>query len=364
MASIRPLRRPSRLRLTLRRVGSHLTRSSARWGYVVFVICVLVYAFVPKEWEFAETVREFFLILSSVAIGAIVLPELPSNLWSIDTQRVRNLIPDAQREKLARTLISAESEDARWTDLVWSKALGPLTTATRSPWEYVQDMDYDVAVHLNRTLEFGEVTLPVHSVAVNQKSVRILGKPGLNTVWLSVVRTNSALGREFLEEACLARELVPLGHLEGTDWQDAVLASCQVELFIDGARIELVPEALAELPDVVRWRLPLQYELTPDRVRVHISFDFHLEPEVDSFPVAFSSYYCAGITDISMRLYDEKQLSELECDYFVGRALDPNSATGVTESSKGIYKQITFSTGKDSILWPGSGVMFRWRPAA
>ena len=364
MASRTIAPRPGRVRLALRRAAAHLTRSSARWGYIVFVLCILVYAFIPESWDIAGTVREFFLILASVAVGAIVLPELPSNLWSIDVTRVRNLIPDSQRQTLARSLIAAESDDSRWTDLVWSKALEPLSTASRNPWEYTVDMDYDVDVYPDRSLKIGETVIPVHSVAVNQKSFRVLSKPGISSVWLTIARTSSALNREFLEPACLARELVPLGDLEGAAWQDAVLSSCQVELFIDGIPIELVAEAVSELPDVVRWRLPAQFELTTDRVRVHIRFDFHIAPEIESFPVMFSGYYCAGITDISMRLYDEKQQTELECDYFVGRALDQNSTAGTTESGNGVYKQITFSTGKDSILWPGSGVMFRWRSAA
>lgn len=361
MASTTSLR-GGRVRLFVRRLGAHLTRTSARWGYFVFALCVLAYAFIPREWSIAETVREFFLILASVAVGAIVLPELPSNLWSIDVQRVRNLVPNAQREKLARTLISAESDDARWTDLVWSRALDPLTTATRDPWEYTFDMDYDVSVHLGRELQFGEVSIPVHTAAVNQKSFRVLGRPGVTTLWISVARTLAALEREFQETSCLARELVPLGDLEGVEWQEAVKSTCHVELNVDGAPVLLIAESAPDLPDVVRFRLPAQFEMSTQRTRVQIRFDFHLAPSTDSFPVMFSGYYCAGVTEISMRLYDERQVSTLECDYFVGRALDAASTLGVTESQNEVFKQITFSTGKDAILWPGSGVMFRWRP--
>src|SRR5690606_18259931 len=87
------LRRPGRLRLTLRRIGAHLTRTNARWAYLTAVICIGIYASIPHSWPVSDPVKQFVLILASVAIGAVVLPELPSNLWSIDVERVRNLVP-------------------------------------------------------------------------------------------------------------------------------------------------------------------------------------------------------------------------------------------------------------------------------
>jgi len=354
-------RKRSGIALTLRRVWSHLTRYTARWAYLLAAICIIVYALVPSDWPVADPVKQFVLILSSVAVGAVVLPELPSNLWTIDVERVRNLIPGSQRSTLARSLISAESEDDRWNNLVWSKALQPLLKASEEPWRYVRDMDYDASVHLNRILELPSGTIPVHTVSTDQKSTRVLSRPGVTAVWVSIARTGSALMGEFGELACLAREVVPLSSLVGADWQAAVIATCRVEMHIDGARVELVAEATADRPDLVRWRTPVEFELPTEWSRVRIMFDFHLDPAVDTFPVIFSGYYCAGTTDISLRLYDENQPSSLECDWFVGRALEETAASGATESTNGVYRQITFSTGRDGILWPGSGVMYRWR---
>jgi hypothetical protein len=365
MARANASREPGRARFALRRSASHFTRRSARWGYALFLICVLVYLLTylfPKSWaDGADAAREFFLILASVAAGAVVLPELSSNLWSFDAERVRRLIPAQQREELAQNLIAAHSDDSRWTSAVWANALNPLMTASRHPWEYTVDMDYDVDVYLDRSVNVGGTSLPVHSVAVSQKSFRVLRKPGVSNVWISIARTTSALHEEFDSAACLARELVPMGELEGAAWQEAVLSSCRVELLVDGAPLELVPDTKSGSIDVVRWYLASDCELTSDRVRTHIRFDFHLARETDNFPVMFSGYYCAGITDISLRLYSEGSQYELECEYFMGRALDPASAPGTSRSDNTVYQQITFSTGKDSILWPGSGVMFRWR---
>jgi len=356
------VRQSGRFRLTVRRVWAHLTRYTARWAYLLAAICIVIYALVPEEWAAADPIKQFVLILSSVAVGAVVLPELPSNLWTIDVERVRNLIPGAQRETLARSLISAESTDQRWNDLVWSKALEPLLAASRNPSRYVRDMDYDVAVHLNRDLELATGVIPVHSVSVDQKSTRVIGESGHSALWISIARTLPALSGEFDQKACLAREVVPLGDITGAEWQNAIIEHCRAELFIDGARIELYPDTTSGSTDLVRWRTHEEYELPTGWVKVRVLFDFHLDTAIDTFPVIFAGYYCAGTTDVSLRLYDEKQPSVLDCDSFVGRALEEGAPPSTLRSDNGIYQHVAFSTGKDGILWPGSGVMFRWSP--
>lgn len=357
------VRRPGALRLALRRVRAHLFRYTARWAYALVAVCVLLYAVVPDGWQFSDTVRQFVLILASVAVGAIVLPELPSNLWTIDADRVRNLIPSAQRERLAMSLIEADADDARWANLAWTKGLEPLLRAGREPWLYAQDMDYDVSLHLGRTDGQGPDAHRYHLASVTQKSYRMLGRPGVSSIWLSISRTSAALSREFLEPGCLARELVPLEGVPDADWQEAILATSVVEMYVDGAPVPLHAEALPESPDVVRWLLPLPEDVPRGVVRLHIRFDFRMDASVDSFPVMFSGYYCAGTTEISLRLYDENQPSVLESDYFVGRALEVQNHASVVETTNDLYKQVTFSTGKEAILWPGSGVLFRWRDA-
>jgi hypothetical protein len=343
----------------------HFARPAARWGYVVLLICVLVYLLTnsfPKQWaEVDDALREFFIVLASVAAGAIVLPELSSNLWSIDAKRVRRLIPSRQREGLAQTLIEAHSDDSRWTHLVWANALDPLMNASHRPWEYTVDMKYEADVFLDRSVTVGDTVLLVHTVAVHQNSFRVLRRDGYPRLWISLARTSDALRDEFDSPACLARELVPMGDLEGVEWQKAILESCRVGITLDGDPLELVADTTTGGVDVVRWLLAADCELTNDRVRVDIRFDFYVARDTDSFPVMFSGCYCAGITDISLRLHDETRKHELECEYFMGRALDAASTPGTSRSDNSVYRQITFSTGKDSILWPGSGVMFRWR---
>lgn len=345
--------------LAIRRVGSHLTRSTAVWGYVLGATCGLVYLVSPESWPATDSIRQFTLVLFAVAVGAIVLPDLPSNLWSVDVEKVRNLIPQLQRERLAKTLIRAESDNERWNELVWTKALSPLLQASREPWRYVLDMNYQVAIHPRRSLVLGTTPVAVHTVQSEQRSSRVL----INTsspIHLSIARTSMALNSEFDFRGCIARELVPLGGLIGAAWQEAIQQVCEVELSVDGVDIDLKVDAGPEAPDVVRWLTPSDWEPPESWARVVIRFHFHVEDSVNTFPVFFSGYYCAGTTDVSLKLFDGSESSELACDFFVAHALGDDTSLGKRLTSDGIYKHAAFSTGRDTILWPGSGVLFNW----
>lgn len=356
-------RRGTRVRVALRRLGHHLTRDTARWGYLLTALCILGYALVPESWSTAGPVREFLLVLASVAAGAVVLPELPSNLWSLDVGKVRSLVPDKQRAHLAETLVAAESDDHLWNDVVWHQAVRPLLAASRDPSRYVRHMDYDVSVHLARQVEVAGRSLRCHLVSVDSKSTRVLGAEAhASGLWLSVARTEPALAGEFGRPGCLGREIVALDGLSGEAWQQAVSELCSVRLFVGGEAVPLEVEATPEQPDLVRWRTSPDHEPPSTWTTVQIMFDFVMSDSVDTFPVIFSGYYCAGTTDLSLRLYDQEQPSSLTCDDFFGRALSEAGPIACVERSNEVFKQRSFTTGSDSILWPGSGVLFRWSP--
>ena len=109
--------RSSQRRLVpVRRLWLHLTRQRARAAIFLAVITILLYALVPDlsflSASYQDPVRQFLLILTSVAAGALFLPELSSDLWSLTPNEVRNLIPDDRRRSLAKALIAADSADA------------------------------------------------------------------------------------------------------------------------------------------------------------------------------------------------------------------------------------------------------------
>lgn len=351
------------VRIFFARIWSHLSRSTARWAYLVAALCLVVYMTVPLSWAAADPVRQVSLILTSVAIGAALLPELPTNLWSIDAARVRALVPDHQRAHLAQALIEAESDDDRWNELAWTHAMRPLLTASREPWQYLWDMDYSVSVHLARPFEIGGRSRVLDAVSVQQKSMRMLARPGVARMWMTMARSSEALREEFGAAGCLGRELVVIGDdVIGTDWQQAVLEHCHVSMSIDGVSIELEPEAVDERPGLVRWYTPADFRLPESRARLRLSYDFVSEPQQREFGVFFSSYYVAGTTDITLRLHDEHRPSDVSAEYFVAHALDVETRPTVLTTENAVVKQVSFSTGKDSLLWPGSGVIFRWAP--
>lgn len=354
--------------MLLRRIGAHLARPSAGWGWLLTALSLAVYILVGTQFEESgvrDAVRQFFLIVASVTFGFVLLPELPSNLWSIDALRVRNHIPGEQREHLARELIAADSHrDPAWADLVWQKALDPLLVAAREPWQYVRDLDYNVDIRLGRELSIAGRSIKVTALSVDHKSIRVLARPDAEGLVVSIVRTGEALEREFKNPDCLARELTPFDGLVGEDWQQAVIKTCRVKVLVGGIPLDLEPVATPGEPDVVRFEAPVDFERSADPVRVRVVIDAYLDPEETEFPVAFSGYYCAGITEISVRLFDERRASSLTAHHFIARALQrdplPEPVTVLTPE----FERISFSTGRAGILWPGSGILFRWKDRA
>lgn len=354
-----------KLRRIARRLYAHLTRSRARSGIILAAACIAAYASIPNTSPAMDAVRQFFLVLSSVAAAAVLLPELSSELWRIDAQRAKDLIPDRQRESLVRALVGAESSDDDWNNVLWSRVIQPLLGASRAPWSYVRDLDYSVTLHLGRSVTVDGRQVDVTNAAVDSRFRRILSDPGhpapTKRYWISMVRTSEGLSSEFGIAGCLARELVSVDGSAGVDWQRNVIEVCNATLSIEGEFVPLTAIAAPDSEDVVRWMAPAGFEPPVGWVRLHIEITFVLEPAVDTFPVLFSSYYCAGASVLALQVYDELSPASLTCDHFFARAPGEVSGHSVNGSEDNMSKRITFSTGPESILWPGSGVLFRWR---
>jgi hypothetical protein len=340
---------------------AHVTRPRARKAFVAGAACMAIYYW--ASGRSAETLQQFMLILTSVAAAAIILPELPSTLWTMDADRIRSLIPIRQREQLLVELIAAESDDQAWSKLVWSKAVGPLLGASREPWQYIEDMNYDIHIRPDSSFSWPNAleTVVLTGVSVDSKSTRLLPPPAKTggRYWISMARTEPSFQHEYAQDGCLARELTPMTMLTSTEWHDLIKQLCTARMIIDGEVIELTPEIVDELPDVVRWYASSTFEPSLSRVQVRIMFDMVMEAAVRSFTVSFRSYYCAGSTAITMRL-DGPSAAGIVCENFFGRTLFDNIGSGVTQTRHAQFDEAVFSTGRDSILWPGSGVHFRW----
>ncbi|MFL6129001.1 MAG: hypothetical protein ACJ73E_08035 [Mycobacteriales bacterium] len=325
----------------------------------------MAYSVTPAG-TYHEPLQQFALVLASVAAGAIFLPELSSNLWTMSSQQVQQLVPEERRRRLAQALIGAESDDAEWNELVYSQALVPLLTAGRQSYLVVRNMNYSVQVHLNQRATVGGTSITFHSVETSANSERVLPPAGADgSYWISVARSERALAEEFKLIGCLARELVPLDGLIGSDWAEAMKALCRVFVSIDGQVQDVKPDEFSSsLPDVVRWRFKPEIDAAERRVPVQATFDFPVRSSESRFPVIFAGYYCAGSTVINLKVYNGGGPLALSCDSFFGRGPGLHrDGNQVVEMQGTLCQQLSFSTGRESILWPGSGLVFSWSAA-
>jgi hypothetical protein len=348
------------------RLWRHVTRSRARAGLLLMVISVLVYALL-KRWELPghEPLEQVSLILAGVAASAVFLPELSSDLWRLSRDDVEKLVPHDRRTSLLRSLLAADSKDPAWDDLVYGQAVLPLMEAAQNPQLTVRNMDYTVEVHLDKTIKHGDRVLPIHNVETLASSERVLPQRSAAGYWVSVARTPEALDREFTSPGCLLRELVELRDedgvpLETAQWHEVMVEHCHVGVTVNG-QAQNVADPDSKPSDVVRWYFTPEGEDVAQRVPLRVSFDFPVSADVDRFPVMFSGYYCAGSTVATIKVYGLAEGVDLRCNAFFARGLDPQASGGDVKKSAGaLCKQASFSTGRDSILWPGSGVIFDW----
>ena len=350
----------------IHRFWRHITRSRARAGLLVMLFSALIYALLKRYTPPGhEPLQEVSLILAGVAASAVFLPELSSNLWKLSRDDVEKLVPHDRRKSLLRSLLAADSRDAAWDELVYDQAVTPLMKAAQDPELTVRNMEYTVEVHLDNLVQFGERSLRVHNVETLASSERVLPQRSADGYWVSVARTPAALGLEFLSPGCLLREIVELRDEEGRpletdEWYQAMSALSRVMVTVNG-QAQAVIERAGEATDVVRWYFTPEGEEVAQRVPIRIAFDFPLAADVDRFPVHFSGYYCAGATVVTIKLYGLRDGVDLQCYSFFARGLGPQTGGGDIKMSDGaLSKQASFSTGRDSILWPGSGVIFDW----
>lgn len=120
-----------------RRIARHLSRSRARVAGLVMLVSITLYVLLTVladtgPWV-TDALQQFFLVVASVSAGAVVLPELSSNLWRIRAEEVRELIPDEQIRGLERALVHSQVDDPAWAETVLASALRPLIEAGRQP---------------------------------------------------------------------------------------------------------------------------------------------------------------------------------------------------------------------------------------
>ncbi|WP_159623718.1 hypothetical protein [Ruania rhizosphaerae] len=263
--------------------------------------------------------------------------------------------PTGERSPVDRV---EDAEGVTWARLVQHLAIDPLQRATDQPWLWLEDMDYSVRVYPSDVV-VGDRAMT--RVAVESKSKRYLAGSIRDdgAFWMSIARTESSYQQEFGHVGCLAREIVPLPAGSDDAWRDLVLQHCSARLTVDGLHLDLQPETSEAIPRVVRWVSPSDFTPPTERVPIGIEFSYLMDSARDLFTVTFLSYYCVGNTQIKLTLNAPPTRLQLDTDVFYGRALDAREPT-VRQTSDTFSQTVAFATGNRSLLWPGSGVYFRW----
>ncbi|GAA5084288.1 hypothetical protein [Nocardia iowensis] len=338
----------------MRRFAAHLTRTRARAGWALTAASLLAYVASGNN----EGLRQFWLVLTGVAAGAIFLPERDESIWRMTSAQVRAMVPEYRISALQRLLISARCDSTQWADVVWQRGLEPLLKAGSKAELVIWDAKYDISIHL---VERRCGDLDVYRVDTLSRARRALPEATSRKYWVSVARTKEALQVEYQFSNCLTRELVMMPGVDPSAWRAAVAGFCLVRMWVDGVAAPVHVDNSEGLSDVVRWYIDIPEEQqTSTAVPYTLQFDFPIPSDERTFPVLFNGYYSAGASEVTLRIDDPSGTSELSYEHFLAYGL----GAYVGEFSRSVdsthSQQISFATPRDSLLWPGSGIVFHW----
>ncbi|MFI5425871.1 hypothetical protein [Aeromicrobium sp. UC242_57] len=327
---------------------------------------MVVYDQYPDSWARATTLRESALILFSVALGAIFLPDISGSLWTLSKDDVRHLIPESKVRSLQRTLVEGQVDDQHLADCAIESALLPLIRASHHPSSVYVNLRYSVDIHIDQEFSIGTKNYRVHRAEAQIGAKRVL-PAGQLYYWVSVVRRAELLRGEFAEPGCLNREVVDVDpDISDDDWHKTVASLTNARMVVDGMSLEGAPSPPGlgteppHPPGVFRWYFPAP-EMTSEadlRRTVVVSQDF---PLVESrFPVVFGSYYVIGSTQIQVRIYSHDDVV-VKLDPFLGRALHTGEIATARVAKPGLGTEINVTSSEDTLIWPGSGLAISWR---
>lgn len=351
------------MRKAVQRLVRHLTRSRARVGWLLFGACALVYMTLS-----VAVAKEFALVLAGVAAGAVFLPDLSSNLWTMRGEEIRKTIPDERVRELRRELVSAAVDHWGRNEFIWAQVLEPLLHTVNQPLAVQWNSSYDVHLYMHQPIVVAGEKVEIHMLETTSRSERILPGGEGERIWVSLARTNEALMSEFGKPGCLLRELVDLPDLPRERWRDEVIKHCVVNIAVNGQPLPVATPA-GENVDVIRWEAPVPRRSERDPLNepapVMVSVQFPLSSTVSTFPMIFASYFCVGRTEVTFTAYhpDPETAVAVDFENFLSRQPGGMSAGEVVRRTPeaGNLCGFNFSTRRDAVLWPGSGMLFKWQ---
>lgn len=353
----------------IRRAFRYLTRSRALGAWMMFLVAAILYALFPANLPVTDTVKQSALIVASIGLSAIFLPELSSSLWDLKAADVSALVPEEKVNRLQRSIIESRVADAEWAGQILDGAIEPLVRTAQEPHTVLSDVVYTVRVHVGCSSLPGSNSRELSQFEASIEARRRLPQRARSDVfWVALARDSASLRQEHLEPGCIYREVSDLDpKFSDEEWRNVQMRECSARVVLDGMNIPAVLDAPYEdlesqNPRVLRWYFvsPELARVVDETHRIQICFDHVKLVDDTSFQAAFASYYMAEGLSFTFSVYPPDGMTvDLHHETFLGQALPHVVDQRVTEKSIG--KELRVVTSDSSLIWPGSGIYVWWK---
>lgn len=343
-----------RWRRGLYRFAQHLVRVDALRAVAVAALAFGIILLAGGD----SSLGKGSLVVIGTLVTYILLPEEPRRFWRVRARDLASTVPpsDLQNAGLETTkalalqsggIIGAES-----AALLWDDAVRNISRALGDPRRVVLGMDYRIAVKRDQGRQL------VRSTGGGKRCW-----PGSDRVFFSFCSDVDALTSEYAAapEGSIAREIVEPEPGEDLHAWERRVSRYPVTLVIDGKKLEATDHenrrlSVGSLSHRVVFDISgtkILEEFTP----IQIISEFHQSITDRRFIVKFSNYFCVGSTQLTFEVDDPLALIEVN-DFIL-------DASGGLE----FYRQpglagclATLQTRDNTVLRPGAGVVFAWRP--
>ncbi len=354
------------MRRVARSLWRHLTRSRAQMGWALALIGILLFGLYPSGWLWSDPFKQLCLIVASVALGAIFLPDITSSLWGLKAEDVKDLVPEAKVRTLQATLVESQVNEARWASHITHSGLFPLIEAGKQPALVMHNVLYSANIRLSSSS--AGTGSSFNYVETRLTAERVIPRIADDErYYVAVARDEASLQGEFDQPGCLLRDVVDTDKLASDDeWKRVVSSSVTVELVMDGLTLKGQFEPVEATTGRAARSLRAYFDSEGLRFRqrgaerrlVTVNLDYPLNSKVDRFVALFGGYYSLGTTQVDVRL-SGPPAAQINLNYqlFFSHSLGMRDTSAqCTTSNHAAHLVVT--TPAETLLWPGSGVVF------
>lgn len=330
----------------------HVLRLDALRAFAVAVVAFGVVVWVGAD----EPVGQAALVVIGTLVSFVLLPDEPHRFWRVDSTDLAETVPPsdllAAGRETARALAlqAGGAVDPNCVGVLWDDASERVGLAVSDARRIVLDMDYRISV----TTEGDRQRV---RAAITSKRCW----PDASRVFFSFCSDVSALAAEFATAGSFLREIVELEPGESLqDWERRV-AMYPVALVIDSRNVEPVGHETRVLDGGARAHRVLfdvaDSAITKRYSTIQLTSEFHQSSADRTFTVKFSTYFCVGSTQLSFEVDDP--IANVDANDFM---LDPSKDVQFFHHYGLASHRVVVQTPRDSVLHPGSGVVFKWEP--